>query len=187
MIYGYKGLKKGNMTHFGDVLEEGVTYSVEGPLKVGLRNGEEGNGYHMCEYLSDVFRFFPNEKPIIAFVEGSDENIEYSDDYYGNLGMHVCRSIKILKILSREEVIDTILDSGEMNIVNYLRTDKLNEEETDKFLDCCRSYPIILEEILYSQKGYKDIFRNRIQAKDLIDKQIKRIDEQKGKAKVIVK
>ena len=186
MIYGFKGFKSDRTTHFGDCLEEGKTYSVEGPLKIGFGNDGEGNGYHMCERIADVFRFFQGENVVVATVEGSDENIEFEDRYWGNSGMHVCRSIKVIKYLSREEILDEMSKSTSYENEKFLMTYKLTDAETDDYINHCRGSHRLLGDVMYYQKGDKEFFNKPYDdQKRIISDELNRIDAKKGKAKVI--
>lgn len=106
---GYKAFDKGLIDMYGNARELNKIYTVEGPLLWNSTHG--GNGYHFCTYLEDCFSYFNGfDNDIdLTIVRGSGDMIEYDDDYRGNYGMLVSRNIEILKVLTREEIIDYFL------------------------------------------------------------------------------
>ena len=52
-VKGYKAFNNDATNRCGKPFTEGETYRVDGEI----RFGNEGNGFHMCTFLSDVFRY----------------------------------------------------------------------------------------------------------------------------------
>ena len=185
MIRGYKGFYVGGITKYGQQLEVGRDYSVDGPLKVGIHN-QKGNGFHMCERMEDVFYFFPRENFIIAEVLGSDENIKFDQTYWGLENMYTCRSIRLVRFLTREEMINHMLGLSPHNNTIFIMNFSLTDSETDLFLDRFRGDYKLFSQILFYQKGYKNIYElDADSANRIVKSELKRIDEQKGKSKII--
>ncbi len=131
-MYGYKGFEKGLKNRYGKQFVVGESYQTKGDIEFG----NEGKGYHFCQHLGDVFRFFNPEYVDVALVSTMDEYpdlVHYDDDYNGYYDMYSCRNIKIEKLLSREEIISTMLKETEHNIEKFIKTFKLNDEEAELF------------------------------------------------------
>ena len=80
LVQGYKAFN-GDMTNrYGQVFEEGKTYSVCSEPKFGT-NGE---GFHFCKRLEDTLRYFPGmeEKIQIAHVTCLGDYVKSNDEFY---------------------------------------------------------------------------------------------------------
>ena len=78
-MIGYKGLRKGLHTRYGDKLEIGKTYISE-----NVKWNKEG--YHLCTYPEDTLRYIIENKDdgfVITLVEANGTVEKYDDEYYG--------------------------------------------------------------------------------------------------------
>ncbi|MDE5888464.1 MAG: hypothetical protein K2H20_00420 [Bacilli bacterium] len=153
-VKGYKAFNKDMTNRYGLPFEVGSTYRVEGDVKFG----NEGNGFHMCQNLCDVFRYFDSENVAVAEVIGRGKCVKFDDEYNGYYDMYACEEITIVRILSREEILETMMSSHDINNKKFLSTYILTEEEKKEYLRLYHKNMTMLEWLLYYQFGYKQIF-----------------------------
>ena len=153
-IKGYKAFNKDHTNRYGMPFEEGKDYHVDGPV----RFGNDGNGFHMCTHLSDVFRYFDPENVDVAEVIGSGEYDEGEDEtwqepyYY----MYAVSDIHIGRFLSRKEIIDIMTDSSSSDIVKFFATFNPSEDEGIRIIRGNRgkhSHDKAIAAFLYYLKG----------------------------------
>lgn len=158
MIIGYKCFKKGLINHYGMKFEVGKTYHTTGPIKFG----NYGNGFHMCKFFYDTFRYFTNEEePVLCLVEGSGKLDEYDDDYYGYYSMYAVENIKIIRIIERKEIIELSLKLPNFNLIKILQTFKLTKEEILLFKDFFKNNAYILKAISRYQEDNLSILSRK--------------------------
>lgn len=131
-IMGYKAFNKNRTNRYGKTFEEGKAYHIDGPISFG----NNGNGFHMCTHLSDVFRYFDPRDIDVAFVIGSgryvlSEDETWAEPYYG---MYSVSDIQIKKFLTREEIIDIISKSSSSDVVKFFATFNPTDEEAIQIL-----------------------------------------------------
>lgn len=153
-VKGYKAFNRDMTNRYGIPFEIGATYRVTGDIKFG----NDGNGFHMCKELSDVFRYFMDEDPIVAKVTGRGECVKCDDEYNGYYDMYAVSEITIDAILSREDILNLMLQSHEIANKKFLSTYHLNDEEKAIYMSHYQDNFTMLQWILYYQSGYKDIF-----------------------------
>ncbi len=134
MIRGYKVFNKDFTNRYGKKFEVGQTYSADGQVKFAA-----AHGIHFCTNLEDVFRYFDAVEDEVTVAEVSTEDcgenlVKYDEEYNGYYDMYACKTIKIERVLTREEIFEMIMKKGEISIRKFLATYKLNEEEREKFL-----------------------------------------------------
>lgn len=155
-MIGYKGFNAGLINRYGRKFEEGKAYSLDGEISFG----NNGNGFHFCLNLCDVFRYFdPNEGVEVAVVSTEDKDkdiVYYEDEYNGYYDMYVCRNLKIEKVLTREEVVDLILKSPSEGKIKFIRTSLLSLEECNKFIGSDNE---VNKALKYYQFGDKEIYK----------------------------
>lgn len=152
-MIGYKAFSKGLKNRYGQQFEIGKEYMMDGSLSFG----NEGNGYHFCKHLSDVFRYFDSTAVEVAVISTtSDEVKEYNDEYEGYYDMYVCRSFKIEKVLTREEIMEIMLKEPEYNIEKFVKTFKLTDEEANLFAAKSLSLNKCID---YYHYGNKDAYK----------------------------
>lgn len=152
----YKAFNKDMTNRYGMKFEEGETYSVSGELKFGL----DGNGFHFCKRLEDTLRYVPamEEEVSIAKVKSSGEKIERIDEYYDYHDIFVTRTLKIDKILSREEIIKMFLYAPPQRVIRFVSGYKLTEEEIELFKEIYKNEKTVLQAISYHQERDLDAY-----------------------------
>ena len=155
-VKGYKAFNNDKTNRYGLPFVEGETYHMDGPISFG----NNGNGFHMCANLSDVFRFFEyqDEEVCVAEVTGSGTIIKYDDEYNGYYDMYSVSQITIDKFLSRKEIIAHMLKDHEFNNQKFLMTFKLTEVEKVRYLKKYRHNEHMLKWLLFYQYG-KDLYK----------------------------
>lgn len=156
MVSGYKAFNQNMTNRYGTPFLVGETYHATGPISFG----NNGNGFHMCKNLCDVFRYFPcfEEDISVAKVTGSGNIVSFDDDYNGYYDMCAVEIITIDSLLTCEEIIDKMLKDHEMNNRKFLSTFGLREKEKIKFLKKYRDNTQMLSYVLYYQYGIKRAF-----------------------------
>lgn len=131
-IKGYKGFNSNKTNRYGKPFIEGEDYHVDGPISFG----NNGNGFHMCTHLSDVFRFFDPNDVVVARVIGSGDVAEgeYDDWDEPYFDMFSVSDIHIEKFLTREEIIDIMSKSSASDMVKFFATYNPTEEEGIRIL-----------------------------------------------------
>lgn len=135
-VYGFKAFDKNMKNRYGLEFEEGKTYQTKKNVSFGYNSGYEVTGYHFCKNLEDTLRYVDgiNDDIKIAEVIGSGNIVRYDDDYYGYYDMYSAEIIDIIHILTREEIINKVLYSGnEDTIERFINGFKLTKEEFERF------------------------------------------------------
>jgi len=157
-IIAYKAFDEGLVNRYGDKFEVGKIYRVNGDIKWG----NYGNGFHMCLYPENCFRYFDTSQKIdLALVRGFGQMQCYDDEYNAYYNMYVCEGMEILKVLSRDEIIELALNLYTYRIENFLKTFKLSADEIELFKDVYKDSERTLEFINYYQENDKDAFVKR--------------------------
>ncbi len=156
MIKGYKAFGAGLKNRYGVAFEVGKTYHANGEIEFGMG----GNGFHFCTYLSDVFRYFNKEEEIIVaevYTEDTGFDLDsYDDDYNGYYDMYACKNLSIKRIISREEIIEIMLKASYYEIVKFIQTFKLTDEEARLFMEISQE---IKKTVRYYHFREMDIFQ----------------------------
>lgn len=159
-VKGFKAFNIDSTNRYGKSFAEGETYRVIGDIKFGL----DGNGFHMCTALSDVFRFVnaKEEDVLVAAVTGRGKFVKRDDNYYGYYDMYSFEEITIDRFLSRSEIIARMLSSNNLEIKKFIMTFKLNDDEKMMFAMKFRNDIEMMKYLLYYQFDCKDIYeKNR--------------------------
>ena len=157
-IIAYKAFDEGLVNRYGDKFEVGKIYRVNGDIKWG----NYGNGFHMCLYPENCFRYFDTSQKIdLALVRGFGQMQCYDDEYNAYYNMYVCEGMEILKIYTREEVLDMMLSLDGDRLKRFLITNGLSIAEVEMFRDVFKDNEEILNCISYYQEGKKDTFVKR--------------------------
>ena len=154
-IVGYKAFNSDKTNRYKKTFELNKLYQVTGDIKFGVC----GNGYHLCTNICDVFRYFKKSLNIsVALVVGSGKYDVFNDEYYGYYNMYATEYIKIIRFLSREEIINKVINSTENDIIKFIVTSKMSENEIKLFINLFKCNIQILKYILYYQLTQKDVF-----------------------------
>lgn len=154
MIEGYKAFENGLITQFGDKLEIGKKYKIDG--KIAWNN----RGYHFCSYPEDTLRYFSHLKDsVVAKVHSNGKCIKYDDEYFGYYDMYVSNELIVDRILNREELFNLILSRYELSIRKMIVTLKLTQNEIDVIMT---RFPNLVNYIEYYQFDNKSAFKKTL-------------------------
>ena len=158
MIFGYKCFNKDLVNRYGTIFEIGKEYHEENDIKFQCR------GFHMCANLEDTLRYFDamHSSVDIAKVVGYGNINEYDDDYNGFYNMYAAEYLKILYVLSRDEIINYALNLSPERAKRFVSLYKLNNEEIVLFQERYRNMHYVLDAIEYYQLGNDKIYQKRI-------------------------
>ena len=141
-VPGYK-IFNGDMTNwYGLQFEEGRTYhTIRKP------------GFYYCTKLSEVFGvYFGNPSVQVARVTGYiEEEREASFRKYSTT-VRTAVSLRIDKILTREEIMQQVIADGESSIKDYLRYFPVTTEEEDYFVENYGDNEELMEIIAYNRR-----------------------------------
>lgn len=158
-IKGYKAFNEDMTNRYGMFFEEGVTYIASPPIKIKF----EGNGYHFAKRLEDTLRYVDgmNEEIKIAEVTASGEIIEFEDEVYGYYELYVAEKLRVDKILTREEIIEEMLNKNPIFVERFIQGFKLSIEECQLFKTRFSSSKGVLDSIAYYQYGDKEVYNRK--------------------------
>ena len=156
MIIGYKCFNNDFTNNYGKKFEVGKKYTSVGKIKYGT----SGNGFHMCKDIENTFRYFDalNNDVKVCIVLGSGNIINYKDEYNEYYDMYCVENIEILKLLTREEIINIGLNLDIYGAKRFVSEFRLTKEEIEKFLEKYKKYPQVMLAIEYYQNNNKDIY-----------------------------
>ena len=155
-VKGYKAFNANLTNRYGASFKEGEKYLVDGHAVFGNR----GNGFHFCQRLEDTLRYFDAMDGDVVFAEviGSGDIVEYSDEYYGYYDMYASTELEIIRVLSREEIINMYLSVPSPRMVRFVQGFRLNDMEKE-LMKCCYNDDInVINAISYYQDGDKDVY-----------------------------
>lgn|SRR5574344_381158 len=132
-MIGYKLFNNDLTNQYGDQFIVGKQYEIEGEVSFGTT----GNGFHFAENLEDTLRYGELDKLnvdcIIGLIEASGEILTRDDEYYGYYDLHCAQKMKILKILSREEIMIEADKMYPLRLARFIQGFKLTEAEKQYF------------------------------------------------------
>lgn len=128
-IIGFKGSNEDLTNRYGDKFEIGKIYHADGEIKWG----NNGNGFHLCTYVEDCYRYVDPNNSVMMEVVGFGDIKKYDDEYYGYYDMYVCEYLRIIRKISREEIIDMMLHTYKERRDRFIRDFNLTEDELKLF------------------------------------------------------
>jgi len=151
IMKGYKCFNKDFTNTYGDKFTINHVYSTSD--KLSLEVG--GNGFHYCKNLEDTLRYFDamNEEVIICEVIGSGEILTTCDEYNGYYDIYIAERIEIIKVLTREEIIEMMLNANFFRANRFIQCFKLTETEIEKFKEVFSNKITVLKTIDYYQNS----------------------------------
>ncbi len=157
MIFGYKCFNEELNSYYGDRFEEGKTQHVDGEIKFNQ------NGFHMCVNLEDTLRYFNTfeNNVLIAYVCGYGKVNKRDDTYYDYYDMYAVEYIKIIHVLSREEIINYGLSLPYMRLLRFISLFRLNSDEIELFKEKFYNDKNIIDTIDYYQNNKKDVYMKK--------------------------
>lgn len=164
IVKGYKAFNKDKTNRYGKKFIAGQVYHNNDDV---LKFGNNGQGFHMCTSLCDVFRYFDSDANV-AKVIGFGNCLCYNDEYYGYYNMYVTANLYIEKFLTREEIITEMLNSSNFDVKKFLITFTLTDTEKKLFLEKFKNNIEITNVILCYQFGIN------VYSKDKISRELKK-------------
>ena len=128
-IIGYKALNEDFTNRYGTKYEIGTIYQALGEVKWG----NNGNGFHLCTHIEDCYRYVDANDSIMTEVIGFGNMKKYDDEYYGYYDMYVCEYMRIIRVISREEIINMMLNTYAERKNRFIRDFNLTEDELKLF------------------------------------------------------
>lgn len=115
MVKGYKCFNSDMSNCYGFKYNIGNIYYSYGDIKFGIN----GNGFHMCKNLVDVFRYFNcfDEDVIVCEVIGSGKIDICNDEYNGFYDLYAVECLEIVRKLDRSEIIDMVLNMNYLKVI----------------------------------------------------------------------
>ena len=154
-IFGYKCFNKDLTNNYGKKFSVGKIYITSGAIKFG----NNGNGFHLCKNIEDTFRYFDTEEGVnICEVIGRGNYKKYNDNYNGYYDMYCVEQLEILKLLSREEIINIGLNLTDIRALRFVSTFHLTEEEINLFKEKYKDSTSVLDAIAYHRENDKDVY-----------------------------
>lgn len=152
-IFGYKAFNGDFTNRYGQKFELNKIYTYN-KARFGKR------GFYFCSNLEDTLRYFDGFSDVlIAYVRGFGNIRTTHDEYNGFYDIHVSSGIEVKKIISREEILNYMLNTNnEYRINRFINLYKLTEEEINILLNS-KHKEKIHKHILYYQYGKKDAFK----------------------------
>lgn len=129
LFLGYKALNSDLTNRYNKKYELFKTYHADGTIKFG----NNGNGFHMCTNVEDTLRYVNtfSEDISICMIAGWGKYSEYNDDYYGYYDMYAYEYMQIIKILSKEDVLELATNMPFYRLLRFLRDYKLEPSELE--------------------------------------------------------
>lgn len=127
VIHGYKAFASDGTNIALEKMPPG-DYHFDGPIKYGK------TGYHFAKNLEDTIRYSGTDTPIIAEVIASGIIDEGEDEYYGYYDVYTASDIKIVRYLTRAEIIEYALKLNAYRRKRFIINFELTNEELDLFI-----------------------------------------------------
>lgn len=157
---GYKLLDEGFINEYGHTYEFNKKYYLNGSLRWNY------NGFHFCTNIEDTLRYRNKDKETFVIVEvfASGNIVDGSNvenDYYGYESGYASSEIELIREVSREEMIDIVIKSKNVDrVTRLILSIPLTEEEINLIRDNYNNR-IVEQYIEYYQYDMKDAFHKR--------------------------
>lgn len=138
VIHGYKAFASDGTNIALETMPVGVYY-FNGPIKYGKF------GYHFAKNLEDTIRYSGTTSPVIAEVIGSGTIDEGTDEYYGFYDIYAASNLKIVRYLTRDEIIEYALNLKYDRLKRFVVSYELTNEELDLFIKKDNTIEKVLE------------------------------------------
>ena len=154
-ITGFKAFNN-MMDRYGNTYELNKEYKVYGSIKF------HKNGFHFCKNLEDVFRYYDgfDKNTIVCQVYGYGVLDKYDDIYNDYYDMYASSNIKLIKTLTRDEILNIVLNKGVNSIIRLISGYYLNNEEINIILNKYNNQEV-RNFIDYYQKDILNAFEKR--------------------------
>lgn len=158
LVIGYKGFNSDFTNRYGDKFEVGKVYDAGEEIKWG----NQGNGFHLCTHIEDCFRYVDSETSIMTEVIGFGNVQKYDDSYYGYFDMYVVQYLKIIRVISRKEIIEIAKTLPDNRLERFIQTYELNDDETDEIMETSYGKTKVLKALQYYHFGDKGVYRRNL-------------------------
>lgn len=158
-IHGYKAFASNGTNIALEIMPPG-DYHYDGVVKYSK------TGYHFAKRLEDTIRYSGTGSPIIAEVIGSGIIDEGSDDYYGYYDIYSASDIRIVRYLTRTEIIEYALNLKDHRLKRFIVNFELTNEELDMFIQENSSLKQTIKDYELRAKVKKKELKNKITKKD---------------------
>lgn len=152
-IIGYKAYNKGLINQFNEHFEVGKEYTI--PKETKWQN----SGFHFSKNMEDVLRYYNGFDDIDICVVMGYGNIRSCYDSYYDYETYLADNIKIIRVLTRQEIIDYARQLPEDRLCRFITGYKLTDDEREYFY--LNSSDKVKRFIRYYQLGEKDAFSRR--------------------------
>lgn len=125
--------------------------------------GDNHRDLHFCGNIADVFRYCDgfDDNTNICLVEGSGEIYKYDDEIFEYFDMYVPSKLRVISVLSREEILAAALEGSFPSVLRFISGYKLTEEEIAIILDKYKDKHIE-NYINYYQRNDEKAFQRKI-------------------------
>ena len=113
-MLGYKAFDENLINRYGKEFELEKEYTIDGEIKFG------SNGFHFCTYLEYTLRYVDGSNAVITIVESLGDLQKYDDEYNGYYDMFVTNKIKIIKVLTKEDILKYMFKLPEFRIIRLI-------------------------------------------------------------------
>lgn len=151
VVSGYKAYNSDFSNNYDEKYEVGKSYHFPGDIKW------KKSGFHFCQNLEDVFRYYSAfDDIIICAVTGFGNVYSFFDDY-NEYEIMVSNNISIQRVLSRDEIIEYGKSLNGFRLLRYLTGIKLTDDEIEYIMED-KNDTLAMQYIEYYQWGNKDVF-----------------------------
>ena len=155
-MIGYKAFDYDLVNRYGMKFELNVEYSLSGELKFG----NNGNGFHFCTNLEDTLRYVDGANAIIVMVEALGNLKQYDDEYNGYYDMFVTNKIKIIKVLTKEDIFNYMFKLPEFRMIRLISSYfQFSEEDLQMLEMLYQNNDSIIKAIRYYQRNELDAYK----------------------------
>ena len=155
-MIGYKAFDYDLVNRYGMKFDLNVEYSLSGELKFG----NNGNGFHFCTNLEDTLRYVDGANAIIVMVEALGNLKQYDDEYNGYYDMFVTNKIKIIKVLTKEDILKYMFKLPEFRMIRLISSYfQFSEEDLQMLEMLYQNNDGIIKAIKYYQRNDKDAYK----------------------------
>jgi len=146
IIHGYKSFASDGTNIALDTMPPG-DYFYNGTIKY------RKSGFHFAKNLEDTIRYSGTSTPLIAEVIGYGIIDEGEDEYYGYYDLYAASNIKIIRYLTRDEIIEYALNLNFNRMKRFIIGFELTNKELDLFVEKNK----LIEKVIEDYELRKDV------------------------------
>ena len=153
-MLGYKAFDENLINRYGKEFELEKEYTIDGEIKFGSR------GFHFCTNLEDTLRYVDGTSAIITIVESLGNLQKYDDEYNGYYDMFVTNKIKIIKVLTKKDILKYMFKLPEFRIIRLISSYfQFSEEDLQMLEMLYLNNENIMKAIRYYQRNELDTYK----------------------------